>query len=130
MDCRIELVILPVSDVDRAIDFYVEKAGFHLDMQARVNENLRFVQVTPPTSACSIAFGEGISDMAPGTLRAVQVVVEDVELARRQLVEGGVEASEIEHLAWGSFTHFADPDGNTWAVQQLPPRGAAESVPA
>jgi catechol 2,3-dioxygenase-like lactoylglutathione lyase family enzyme len=130
MDCRIELVILPVSDVDRAIEFYVEKAGFHLDMQARVNENLRFVQVTPPTSACSIAFGEGISDMAPGSLRAVQVVVEDVELARRQLLEGGVEASEIEHLQWGSFTRFADPDGNTWAVQQLPPRAAAPSGPA
>jgi catechol 2,3-dioxygenase-like lactoylglutathione lyase family enzyme len=130
MDCRIELVIVPVSDVDRAIEFYVEKAGFHLDMQARVNENLRFVQVTPPTSACSIAFGEGISEMAPGTLRAIQVVVDDVELARRQLVEGGVEASEIEHLAWGSFTHFADPDGNTWAVQQLPPRPAAGPVPA
>jgi catechol 2,3-dioxygenase-like lactoylglutathione lyase family enzyme len=130
MDCRIELVILPVSDVDRAIEFYVDKAGFHLDMQARVNENLRFVQVTPPTSACSIAFGEGISDMAPGAQRGIQVVVEDVELARRQLLEGGVEASEIEHLAWGSFTHFADPDGNTWAVQQLPARDAAGSGPA
>jgi catechol 2,3-dioxygenase-like lactoylglutathione lyase family enzyme len=130
MDCRIELVFLPVSDVDRAIEFYVEKAGFHLDMQARVDEHTRFVQVTPPTSACSVAFGEGISDMAPGSQRGIQVVVEDVELARRQLVEGGIEASEVEHLQWGSFTRFADPDGNTWAVQQLPPPGSYGSGPA
>lgn len=130
MDCRIELVFVPVSDVDRAIEFYVDKAGFHLDMQARVDENTRFVQVTPPSSACSIAFGEGISDMPAGSQRGIQVVVDDVELARRQLVERGIEASEVEHLVWGSFTHFADPDGNTWAVQQLPRRGGSDADPA
>ena len=121
MDCRIELVFVPVTDVERAKQFYVEQCGFHLDMEARVSEDVRFVQVTPPTSACSIAFGEGISDMPPGSQKGLQVVVSDIELARRQLVEGGVDASEIEHLDWGSFTHFADPDGNAWAVQQLPP---------
>ena len=121
MDCRIELVFVPVTDVERAKQFYVEQCGFHLDMEARVSEDVRFVQVTPPTSACSIAFGEGISDMAPGSQRGIQVVVSDIELAHKQLVEGGVDASEVEHLDWGSFTHFSDPDGNTWAVQQLPP---------
>lgn len=121
MDCRIELVFVPVTDVERAKQFYVEQCGFHLDMEARVSEDVRFVQVTPPTSACSIAFGEGISDMAPGSQRGIQVVVSDIELAHKQLVEGGVDASEIQHLDWGSFTHFSDPDGNTWAVQQLPP---------
>lgn len=121
MDCRIELVFMPVTDVERAKQFYVEQCGFHLDMEARVSEDVRFVQVTPPTSACSIAFGEGISDMAPGSQRGIQVVVSDIELAHKQLVEGGVDASEIQHLDWGSFTHFSDPDGNAWAVQQLPP---------
>lgn len=121
MDCRIELVFVPVTDVERAKQFYVEQCGFHLDMEARVSEDVRFVQVTPPTSACSIAFGEGISDMAPGSQRGIQVVVSDIELAHKQLVEGGVDASEIQHLDWGSFTHFSDPDGNAWAVQQLPP---------
>ena len=113
MNCRIELVFVPVTDVERAKQFYVEQCGFHLDMEARVSEDVRFVQVTPPTSACSIAFGEGISDMSPGSQRGIQVVVSDVHLARQQLVEGGVDASEVEHLDWGSFTHFSDPDGNT-----------------
>ena len=122
MDCRIELVFIPVTDVDAAIEFYVEKVGFHLDMQARVDEHTRFVQVTPPTSACSIAFGEGITDMTPGSQGGVQVVVDDVEAARAQLVAGGVEVSAVEHLQWGSFVSFADPDGNAWTVQQLPVR--------
>jgi catechol 2,3-dioxygenase-like lactoylglutathione lyase family enzyme len=122
MECRIELIFVPVTDVDRAIEFYVDKAGFTLDMQARVDENTRFVQVTPPTSACSIAFGEGITDMTPGTQNSIQAVVPDAEAARRELVERGVDASEVQVLAWGSFTSFADPDGNTWTLQQLPSR--------
>jgi predicted enzyme related to lactoylglutathione lyase len=122
MDCRIELIFVPVSDVDRAIEFYVEKVGFTLDMQARVNDEVRFVQVTPPTSACSIAFGTGISDMVPGTQDGIQVVVPDAEAARRQLVSRGVDATPVEVLDWGSFTSFSDPDGNRWTVQQLPAR--------
>jgi predicted enzyme related to lactoylglutathione lyase len=122
MDCRIELIFVPVTDVDRAIEFYVEKVGFTLDMQARVNDEVRFVQVTPPTSACSIAFGTGISDMVPGTQDGIQFVVPDAEAARQELVSRGVDATPVEVLEWGSFTSFSDPDGNTWTVQQLPAR--------
>jgi catechol 2,3-dioxygenase-like lactoylglutathione lyase family enzyme len=120
MDCRIELIFVPVTDVDRAIEFYVDKVGFTLDMQARVNDEVRFVQVTPPTSACSIAFGTGISDMVPGTQDGIQVVVPDAEVARQDLVSRGVDATPVQVLEWGSFTSFSDPDGNTWTVQQLP----------
>jgi catechol 2,3-dioxygenase-like lactoylglutathione lyase family enzyme len=123
MDCKIELIFVPVTDVDRAIEFYVDKCGFTLDMQARVSDDLMFVQVTPPGSACSIAFGEGITEMAPGTQNSIQVVVPDAEAARQELLSRGVDAPEVQVLAWGSFTSFADPDGNTWTVQQLPPRG-------
>jgi uncharacterized glyoxalase superfamily protein PhnB len=122
MDCKIELIFVPVTDVDRAIEFYVDKVGFNLDMQARVDENIRFVQVTPPTSACSIAFGEGISEMTPGTQNGIQAVVPDAEAARQQLVDNGVDATPVQKLAWGSFTSFTDPDGNTWTLQELPPR--------
>jgi catechol 2,3-dioxygenase-like lactoylglutathione lyase family enzyme len=122
MDCRIELIFVPVTDVDKAIEFYVDKVGFTLDMQARVNDEVRFVQVTPPTSACSIAFGTGISDMVPGTQGGIQVVVPDAEAARQDLVSRGVDASPVQVLEWGSFTSFSDPDGNTWTVQQLPAR--------
>lgn len=122
MDCRIELIFVPVTDVDRAIEFYVDKVGFTLDMQARVNDEVRFVQVTPPTSACSIAFGTGIGDMVPGTQDGIQVVVPDAEAARQELVSRGVDATPVEVLEWGSFTSFSDPDGNTWTVQQLPVR--------
>jgi len=127
MDCRIELIFVPVTNVDRAIDFYVEKLGFTLDMQARVDENTRFVQVTPPTSACSIAFGEGITEMTPGTQNSIQAVVPDAAQARQELLERGVDAPEVATLAWGSFTSFTDPDGNTWTLQQLPPPGSYES---
>ncbi len=130
MDCRIELVFVPVTDVDAAIEFYVDQAGFHLDLQARVDEHTRFVQVTPPGSACSIAFGEGITEMAPGSQQGIQVVVDDIEVARAQLVAGGVEVSDVEHLQWGSFVSFVDPDGNRWAVQQLPPPGSYDSAGA
>ena len=130
MECRIELIFVPVTDVDRAIAFYVDTVGFTLDMQARVDENIRFVQVTPPTSACSIAFGEGITDMTPGTQNSIQVVVPDVEAARRHLVERGVDAPEVVTLAWGSFASFTDPDGNTWTLQQLPPPGSYDDATA
>lgn len=122
MECKVELIFVPVTDVDRAIEFYVDKVGFTLDIQARVDENIRFVQVTPPSSACSIAFGEGITDMTPGTQNSIQAVVPDAEAARKELVERGVDATPVQKLAWGSFASFTDPDGNTWALQELPPR--------
>ena len=124
MECKIELIFVPVTDVDRAIEFYVEKVGFNLDIQARVDENIRFVQVTPGSSACSIAFGEGITEMTPGTQNSIQAVVPDAEAARKELVKAGVDASPVQKLAWGSFTSFADPDGNTWTLQELPPPGS------
>jgi len=124
MECKIELIFVPVTDVDRAIEFYVDTVGFTLDIQARVDENIRFVQVTPPTSACSIAFGEGIPDMTPGSQNSIQVVVPDAQAARRELLERGVDAPEVQALAWGSFTGFTDPDGNTWTLQELPPPGS------
>jgi len=122
MDWKIELVAIPVTDVDRAKAFYVEQVGFHADHDYQVNDNLRFVQLTPPGSACSIVLGTGITEMAPGSQRGVQVVVADVAAARRELIADGVEASDIDVQPWGSFVTFADPDGNTWALQQVPPR--------
>lgn len=127
MECRIELIFVPVTDVDRAKEFYVEKVGFNLDIEARVDENTRFVQVTPPTSACSIAFGEGITDMTPGTQNSIQAVVPDAEAARQDLLARGVDAPEVQKLVWGSFTSFTDPDGNTWTLQELPPPGSYDS---
>jgi catechol 2,3-dioxygenase-like lactoylglutathione lyase family enzyme len=121
MDWKIELVAIPVTDVDRAKAFYVDQVGFHADHDYQVNEALRFVQLTPPGSACSIVMGTGITRMQPGTQLGVQVVVEDVEAARKQLIENGVDASEVDVQPWGSFVTFSDPDGNTWALQQLPP---------
>jgi catechol 2,3-dioxygenase-like lactoylglutathione lyase family enzyme len=122
MDWKIELVAIPVTDVDRAKAFYVDQVGFHPDHDHRVGEGLRFVQLTPPGSACSIVLGEGITDMAPGSQKGVQMVVADAAAAREHLIGNGVEASEVDVQPWGSFVYFADPDGNTWAVQQLPPR--------
>lgn len=119
MDWKLELVFVPVSDVDRAKAFYVEQVGFNADYDQQVNDQLRFVQLTPPGSACSIAIGTGLIDMVPGTLRNLQIVVADVEAARAQLVERGVDASDVDVQPWGSFVTFADPDGNTWALQQL-----------
>ncbi|MDT5035181.1 MAG: hypothetical protein QOE03_366 [Micromonosporaceae bacterium] len=123
MDWKIELVAIPVTDVDRAKAFYVERVGFHADHDHQVNDALRFVQLTPPGSACSIVLGTGITEMAPGSQQGVQVVVEDVEAARRDLIGRGVPASEVDVQPWGSFVTFSDPDGNTWALQQLPSRG-------
>jgi catechol 2,3-dioxygenase-like lactoylglutathione lyase family enzyme len=122
MDWKIELVAIPVTDVDRAKAFYVDRVGFHADHDHRVNESLRFVQLTPPGSACSIVLGTGVTEMAPGSQKGVQVVVDDVAAARRQLVANGVETSEVDVQPWGSFVFFADPDGNTWSLQELPPR--------
>jgi predicted enzyme related to lactoylglutathione lyase len=122
MDWKIELVAIPVSDVDRAKAFYVDQVGFHADHDHKVHEGLRFVQLTPPGSACSIVMGVGVTEMAPGSQKGVQVVVADVEAARRALVSRGVDASEVDVQPWGSFVRFSDPDGNTWALQQIPAR--------
>jgi catechol 2,3-dioxygenase-like lactoylglutathione lyase family enzyme len=123
MDWKLELVILPISDVDRAKAFYVDKVGFHLDHDQRVNEHLRFVQLTPPGSACSIAFGEGIPAGEPGSVRGLQMVVPDARAARQELIDRGLDVAEVEEQAWGTFIYFKDPDGNAWAVQELPARG-------
>jgi catechol 2,3-dioxygenase-like lactoylglutathione lyase family enzyme len=122
MDWELQLVAVPVSDVDRAKAFYTEKVGFDADHDHQVDEKLRFVQLTPPGSACSIAFGTGITEMEPGSVEGLQLVVSDIEAARAELVERGVEVSEIQVFDWGSFVFFSDPDGNGWAVQQLPAR--------
>ncbi|MGH3972275.1 MAG: glyoxalase superfamily protein [Pseudonocardiaceae bacterium] len=122
MNWKIELVPVPVADVDRAKAFYVERVGFHADHDHQVNDALRFVQLTPPGSACSIMLGTGITEMPPGSQKGLQIVVEDVEAARRELIDRSVEASEVDVQPWGSFVTFSDPDGNTWALQQLPPR--------
>jgi predicted enzyme related to lactoylglutathione lyase len=123
MGWRLELVQVPVSDVDRAKTFYTEKAGFNADQDHRVSDEIRFVQLTPPGSACSIAMGTGLSEMQPGSVQGLQLVVSDINAARAELVERGVEVSEVQEFDWGSFVFFSDPDGNGWAVQQLPARG-------
>jgi predicted enzyme related to lactoylglutathione lyase len=122
VDWRLELVQVPVSDVDRAKAFYTEQAGFNADHDHRVSDELRFVQLTPPGSACSIALGTGLGNMPPGSLQGLQMVVSDIEAAHAQLVERGVEVSEVQDLPWGSFVFFSDPDGNAWSIQQLPPQ--------
>ena len=122
MDWKIELVSVPVSDVDRAKAFYTERIGFNADHDHTVSDEMRFVQLTPPGSACSIAIGTGIVESAPGSLQGLQMVVPDVEAARAELAGRGVEVGEVQTFPWGSFVFFSDPDGNGWAVQQLPPR--------
>jgi catechol 2,3-dioxygenase-like lactoylglutathione lyase family enzyme len=119
MDIKLELVILPVSDVDKARDFYVQ-AGFNLDFDQTVSEEIRFVQLTPPGSACSIAFGKGLTTMEPGSVKGMQAVVADAAAVREDLLGRGLEVSEVADLAWGSFVYFTDPDGNAWSLQQLP----------
>jgi predicted enzyme related to lactoylglutathione lyase len=120
MDWKIELIPVPVTDVDRAKEFY-EKVGFNADHDHRVHEGLRFVQLTPPGSACSIVIGLGMTEMAPGT-QQIQVVVADAEAARRQLLDAGVEASEVDSQPWGRFVYFTDPDGNKWSLQAIESR--------
>jgi catechol 2,3-dioxygenase-like lactoylglutathione lyase family enzyme len=122
MDFKLELVPVPVSDVDRAKAFYTEKAGFNADHDHRVSDEIRFVQLTPPGSACSIAIGNGIVDSEPGSMRGLQVVVSDIHEARAELLERGVEVGDVQEFPWGSFVFFSDPDGNTWSVQGLPAR--------
>ncbi|MFJ3632913.1 VOC family protein [Streptomyces sp. NPDC090112] len=123
MDIKLELVAVPVTDVDRAKAFY-EKIGFTADHDVTVSEDIRFVQLTPPGSACSIALGKGLTRMTPGALDNMQVVVADIEEAYEDLRGRGVEVTEIQDLPWGSFVYFSDPDGNGWAVQQITPRQA------
>jgi catechol 2,3-dioxygenase-like lactoylglutathione lyase family enzyme len=122
VDWKLELIGVPVSDVDRAKSFYTEKAGFVADHDHRVSDEIRFVQLTPPGSACSIVIGEGIVDTPPGSAQSLQMVVSDVEAARAELVARDVDVTEIQDFDWGSFVFFSDPDGNGWAVQQVPPR--------
>jgi catechol 2,3-dioxygenase-like lactoylglutathione lyase family enzyme len=122
MDWKLELVPVPVSDVDRAKAFYTDKAGFHADHDHQVSDTLRFVQLTPPGSACSIALGTGLVDMPPGSIKGLQLVVTDIQGARAELVGRGVDVGEIQEFPWGRFVFFSDPDGNTWSVQEIPPR--------
>jgi catechol 2,3-dioxygenase-like lactoylglutathione lyase family enzyme len=122
VDWKLELIAVPVSDVDRAKAFYTEQLGFNADHDHRVSDELRFVQLTPPGSACSIAIGEGVIEAPPGSVRGLQLVVDDVRAARDELAGRGVEVSDVQEFPWGSFVFFSDPDGNAWAVQQLPPR--------
>jgi catechol 2,3-dioxygenase-like lactoylglutathione lyase family enzyme len=122
MDWKLELVAVPVSDVDRAKAFYVDKLGFNADHDHRVNEQLRFVQLTPPGSACSIAIGQGITAAAPGSVEGLQLVVADVAAAKKELAARGLEVGAVQEFPWGKFIFFADPDGNRWAIQQLPNR--------
>ena len=119
MDYKLELVAVPVSDVDRAKSFYVEQAGFNADHDHTVSEDMRFIQLTPPGSACSIAIGKGITDAAPGSVVGLQLVVSDIHQAKDELTGRGVEVGEVQEFPWGAFVFFADPDGNRWAVQQI-----------
>src|SRR5689334_23115988 len=122
MDWKLELIAVPVSDVDRAKAFYADQVGFNADHDHTVSDEIRFVQLTPPGSACSIALGKGISTALPGSVQGLQLVVPDVHAARDELVSRGVDVSGVQDFPWGSFVFFSDPDGNGWAVQQLPPR--------
>jgi predicted enzyme related to lactoylglutathione lyase len=122
MDWKLELVAIPVSDVDRAKAFYTEKVGFNADHDHRVSDEMRFVQLTPPGSACSIALGQGITDAPPGSVQGMQLVVSDVNVAHAALRGRGVDVSDVQEFPWGSFVFFSDPDGNRWAVQQVPAR--------
>jgi catechol 2,3-dioxygenase-like lactoylglutathione lyase family enzyme len=122
MDWKLELVAIPVSDVDRAKDFYTEKAGFNADHDHVVSDEIRFVQLTPPGSACSIALGKGVTDAPPGSVQGMQMVVSDIDAAHAELAGRGVDVSDVQVFPWGSFVFFSDPDGNRWAVQQVPAR--------
>jgi len=122
VDWKLELVAVPVSDVDRAKAFYVDQVGFNADHDHQVSDELRFVQLTPPGSACSIAIGTGVIDMPPGSVKGLQVVVDDARAAHDELAARGVEVSDVQEFPWGKFVYLADPDGNAWALQELPPR--------
>jgi catechol 2,3-dioxygenase-like lactoylglutathione lyase family enzyme len=122
MDYKIELIAIPVTDVDRAKAFYVDGCGFNADYDHTVNEELRFVQLTPPGSACSICIGTGLTDAAPGSVRGIQMVVADAQSAHDELAARGVEVSAVDAQPWGEFVYFSDPDGNGWALQAIPDR--------
>jgi catechol 2,3-dioxygenase-like lactoylglutathione lyase family enzyme len=124
MDFKLELVVIPVSDVDRTKAFYVDQVGFNADHDHTVSEDIRFVQLTPPGSACSIAFGKGLTEAAPGSVDGLQVVVADATAVRAELVGRGVEVSDVKDLPWGRFVYFSDPDGNRWSVQEITNRSA------
>jgi predicted enzyme related to lactoylglutathione lyase len=119
VDLKLELVLIPVADVDRAKAFYVEQAGFNADHDHRVNDDLRFVQLTPPGSACSITIGQGITDAEPGSVKGMQLVVADIDEARAELAGRGAPVSDVQEFPWGRFVFFSDPDGNAWAVQEI-----------
>ena len=119
MDYKLELIILPVSDVDRAKAFYVDACGFNADHDHTVSDEVRFVQITPPGSACSIAFGKGLTDAEPGSVKGLQVVVDDADAAHADLGGRGVSVSDVDEQPWGRFVYFSDPDGNAWSVQQI-----------
>ena len=122
MDYKLELIAVPVSDVDRAKAFYVDQAGFNADHDHKVTDDIRFVQLTPPGSACSIAIGKGVNDAEPGSVQGLQLVVDDADAAHDDLASRGVEVSDVQDFPWGRFVFFDDPDGNGWAVQQIPAR--------
>jgi predicted enzyme related to lactoylglutathione lyase len=122
MKMKLEVVPLPVADVDRAKAFYVDQVGFVADHDPRVSDEIRFVQLTPPGSACSVVLGEGIVEMEPGTQRGLMMVIDDADAARAELADRGVSVSDVDEQPWGRFVYFSDPDGNTWALQQLPNR--------
>jgi predicted enzyme related to lactoylglutathione lyase len=122
MDWKLEVVPIPVSDVDRAKAFYTDKAGFNADHDHAVSDEVRFVQLTPPGSGCSISLGKGIVDTPPGSVQGLMLVVADIQAARAELVDRGVEVSDVQEFPWGLFVFFSDPDGNGWAVQQIPDR--------
>ena len=128
MDYKLELIAVPVSDVDRAKAFYTEQAGFNADHDHTVNENLRFVQLTPPGSACSIAIGQGVVDSAPGSVKGLQLVVESADAARAELAGRGVDVSEVQDFPWGRFVFFSDPDGNAWSVQEIQRPGGSPAA--
>jgi catechol 2,3-dioxygenase-like lactoylglutathione lyase family enzyme len=119
MNYELQLIQVPVSDVDASIEFYAERAGFNLDHDHRVSDELRFVQMTPAGSACSISFGIGLTKMAPGSVEGLQLVVTDIEAAREELSGRGLEVGDVQDFPWGRFLFFKDPDGNGWAVQQI-----------
>jgi catechol 2,3-dioxygenase-like lactoylglutathione lyase family enzyme len=123
IEWKLELVAVPVSDVDRAKAFYVEKIGFNPDHDHTVNADLRFVQLTPPGSGCSIAIGKGLTQAKPGSVEGLQLVVADIHAAKAELTRRGLEVGDVQEFPWGKFIFFADPDGNRWAVQQIPSRG-------
>jgi len=122
---KLELVNVPVSDVDRSIEFYRDRVGFNLDHDHQVTPELRFVQLTPPGSGCSISIGTSLSEAQPGSVNGLQLVVADIEAAQADLSGRGLAVGEISDLPWGSFVFFEDPDGNSWAVQQVTPRGSS-----